>query len=374
MLFSDIIGQIQIKEQLTSMVSNGKIPHALLFLGPPGCGKLTLALALSQYVLCQNRTAEDACGQCPNCLKAQKYIHPDIHFSFPTIGSKATSNDFLDKWREALKTPYFELNDWLQLIGAENKQGNITKDECLQIIKKISLKVFEGSHKILIMWKPELLGKEGNRLLKLIEEPPSNTIFILVAENQEALLNTILSRCQLIKINALSEQEIKEALIKNWQVAPGRAEAVSTISEGNLGQAIKLADSNENDLSKMFLNWMRLCYMGNGVQLVKWVENIAKIGRENQKQFIHYALHFMGELLRVKLIGTRAVKLGEQERETAQKMSGVVGLNQIEHITELLNDCYYHIERNANSKILFLDLSISVHHHLKKKKMEKAQS
>jgi len=347
------------------MVRSGKIPHAMLFLGPAGCGKLALALAVAQYLLCQNRNKDDACGICPACLKAQKNIHPDIHFSFPTIGSKATSNDFLNKWREALQSPYFELNDWLQLMGAANQQGNITKDECLQIIKKISLKTFEGSHKVLIMWKPELLGKEGNRLLKLIAEPPANTVFILVAENQEDLLNTILSRCQLIKINALPPTEIERALIDRWQVEPALARSVASISEGNLGQAVKLSETNENDLSEMFLEWMRLCYKGNGVLLVKWVEKIAGIGRENQKQFIHYALHFMGELLRMKLIGNQGIKLAEKERETAKGMSQVIGLNQLENITQLLNDCYYHVERNANPKILFLDLSISVHNHFK---------
>lgn len=220
MLFSEVIGQESVKAQLKQMASGGRLPHALLFLGPQGSGKLSLAMALAQYLLCENPGADDACGQCNQCNKAGKLIHPDLHFSYPTIGTKAISDHFLVNWRQAMAdNPYLDVNQWLQGIGAENKQGNITKEECVNIIKKLSLKTFENNYKVLIMWLPEFLGKEGNRLLKVIEEPPESTIFILVAEDQELILNTILSRCQIVNIKALSDEEVTEGLVQQQALA-----------------------------------------------------------------------------------------------------------------------------------------------------------
>ncbi|HHS96139.1 MAG TPA: hypothetical protein ENJ45_06070, partial [Phaeodactylibacter sp.] len=220
MLFDQVIGHRTLKAQLCRMAQNAQIPHAQIFFGPEGCGKLALALAFAQYVLCKNKSEADACGQCSACIKAEKLIHPDIHFSFPTVGTKMTSNHYLPQWRDALsQNPYLHANQWLQFIGAENKQGNINVDECNNIIKKLSLKTFEADYKIMIIWLPEYLGKEGNRLLKLIEEPPEKTLFILVAENQERILPTILSRCQLLKVYALSDDEIKSALQQKYPQA-----------------------------------------------------------------------------------------------------------------------------------------------------------
>ena len=179
MQFQQVIGQGKTKEILRSMISSDRMSHALIFLGSEGCGKLALALAFAQYVLCSDKQENDSCGKCSNCIKSAKLVHPDIHYSYPTVGTKVVSTHLLPDWRKAmLENPYLNANQWLQSIGAENKQGNITKDECVEIIKKLSLKIFEGSHKILIMWLPEYLGKEGNRLLKMIEEPPPNTLFL----------------------------------------------------------------------------------------------------------------------------------------------------------------------------------------------------
>ncbi len=366
MQFDQITGQNRLKEQLRSFVNSGRIPHAQIFLGPPGCGKLALALAFAQYVLCENKTPEAACGTCKACVKAQKLIHPDIHFSYPTVGSKKTSNDFLEPWREAVSdNPYMNVNQWLQAIGAENKQGNITTDECVSIVKKLSLKIFEGSHKVLIMWLPEYLGKEGNRLLKLIEEPPENTLFILVAERQELILQTILSRCQLVKVNALSDEDIIAGLLKKQPEAESRVEAIAHLANGNFNEAMNLLAQKENDQATRFLEWMRKCYKGNGVELVKWSESFAGLGRENQKQLIQYALHFLREYLNLKMTGNPQVRLRDQELSTAQNLTKVLSFEQVSQITGLLDDCYYHIERNANPKILFLDLSIKMNKILK---------
>ena len=213
MQFAEVVGQRSVVDSLLRMVSSERIPHALLFLGPEGCGKLTLALALARYLLCERPSAGDCCNECSACLKTGKWIHPDLHFSIPTVGPKATSEAFLTHWRQALaENPYQNVNQWLQRIGAENKQGNITKEECVNIVRKLSLKTVEGRYKILIMWLPEYLGKEGNRLLKLIEEPPADTFFFLVAERQELILNTILSRCQLVHVQPLPDELVAEAV------------------------------------------------------------------------------------------------------------------------------------------------------------------
>ena len=352
------------------MADTDRIPHAQLFLGPPGSGKLALAIAFAQYVLCENRREDAACGQCPACSKNQKLIHPDVHFSFPFIGSKNTSNTFMEDWRKAIiHNPYQDVHQWLQLIGAENKQGNINKEECLNIIRKLSLKSFESKYKVLIMWLPEYLAKEGNRLLKLIEEPPDNTLFILVAENQELILNTILSRCQIVKVNPLSDEEVIEGLVQNAGIDSVTARSIAHIANGNYNEALKLVDHKENDNAKLFLEWMRKCYQGNGVELVKWVENFAGIGRENQKHFVRYALHFMREYMMVKLTGRQNVRLQETELKTAVKLTKVIEFEQIRKISELLDDCFYYIERNANPKILFLDASINMNKILKTKVM-----
>lgn len=364
-------GQTEVKDILGRLVAQGRLPHAMLLLGPPGSGKLALANGLAQYILCENKTETDACGQCNACLKASKRIHPDIHFSFPTVGTNVKSDAFLPQWRGALEdNSYMEVNDWLQIIGAENKQGNINKEECLNIIRKLSLKTFEGSHKVLIMWLPEYLGKEGNRLLKLIEEPPAQTVFILVAEQQELILNTILSRCQVVKVRALRDDEIKEALLEKQAATDENAEAIAQLADGNLNEALKMAQEKENDNADLFLEWMRKCYIGNGVEMVKWVDKFAKLGRENQKHFIRYALHFMREYMVLKMSDQSQVRLRNIELKTAQNLQKVIAFDQIEDIVQLLNDNAYFIERNANPKVLFLDTSIQLNKILKRKKRE----
>ena len=302
MRFSDVIGQATAKSHLRRLVANDRIPHATMLLGFPGSGDLKLALAFAQYVLCENRTEEDACGTCPSCIKTSKWVHPDLHFSFPTVGTNVTSDTHLESWRQALaENPYLNVNQWLQRIGAENKQGNINKEECNQIIRKLSLKTFEGSFKIMLMWLPEYLGKEGNRLLKLIEEPPENTLLLFVAQNQELILNTILSRCQLIKVNRLTTAEVEKGLVNLKNIPVEKARPIAQMAGGNFNEALKIAAQPESDNSALFLDWLRKCYQGNGVELVKWVETLAGLGRENQKQFLQYGLHFMREYTTLRM-------------------------------------------------------------------------
>ncbi len=368
MQFNKVIGQDEVKQLLLEMVSNKRMPHAQIFLGPEGSGKLALALAYAQYVLCENKSEKDACGNCNACNKVEKLIHPDLHFSYPTIGTNAVSTHFLEQWRNAIhENPYLNVNQWLQHIGAENKQGNINKGECVSIIKKLSLKIFEGSHKVLIMWLPEYLGKEGNRLLKLIEEPPENTIFILVAENQELILNTILSRCQIVKVNRLKDEEVIKFMEQKEAIPMADLQSIAHMANGNLNEALLLKEQKENDHAQMFLDWLRKCYKGNGVELVNWVDKFAGIGRENQKQFLRYALHFLREYLALKMLNDRKVRLQPNELQTAEKLMNVIEFGQVQQIAKLFDDCSYYIERNANPKVLFLDASIQVNKILKTK-------
>lgn len=366
MQLSDVIGQTRTKGFLLQLRHSERVPHALLFLGATGGGSLALATAFAQLLQCEQPGEFDSCGVCNACRKAAHFTHPDIHFSFPSIGANAVSTDFLKQWRTALKeSPYFDANTWLQRLGAENKQGNINKDECNAILKKLSLKAFEGRYKILLMWLPEYLGKEGNRLLKLIEEPPEQTIFLLVAENQDQILNTILSRCQLIKTDTLSDDEVANALVAHIDTAPERARQIAFLAGGDYHLARTIAENPDNDDATLLLDWLRKCWKGNGPELVKWTDNFAKLGRENQKQFLQYGLHFLRELMAFGLTGADTLRLRPQELITAQNMSKVLNFEKIISVTALFNDNVYYIERNANPKILFLDTSIQLHQIMK---------
>ena len=385
-----IVGQQRTKDFLASLASSERVPHALLFLSPTGAGGLALAINFAQLLQCERfggvKNPDEAglfeteplptvspatpvfqpCGECSACRKAAQFAHPDIHFSFPSVGTNAVSTDFLKDWRAFLsETPYADVNTWLQRLGADNKQGNINKEECNAILKKLSLKAFEGRYKILVMWLPEYLGKEGNRLLKLIEEPPEQTIFLLVAENQDLILNTILSRCQLVKLEPLSDEAVAEGLMEFRGLNQERARQIAFLSGGDFGAALQAADAPVTDDAQLLLDWLRKCWRGHAVEMVRWTEEFAKLGRENQKQFLHYGLHFLREMLSLVSTGSAAMRLRPEELATAQNMAKVLDFEKIMQIVELINDNIYYIERNANPKILFLDTSIQMHQIMK---------
>ncbi|MEY3239403.1 MAG: hypothetical protein RIR11_841 [Bacteroidota bacterium] len=360
------MAQQQTKAFLQRLSDEGRVPHALLLLGNTGAGSLELGLWLARFLMCEQAGAQGPCGTCNACRKSVQHVHPDIHFSYPTIGTNAVSTDFIKQWRAAItENPFMDVNMWLQLIGAENKQGNINKEECNAIIKKLSMRIFEGKYKILLMWRPEFLGKEGNRLLKLIEEPPEQTQFILIAENTEDILPTVLSRCQIVKLDALSDEEIIAGLVERRNMPTDRARNIAFLADGDLRQALQLADNEANDDSAFLLDWLRKCWRGHGPEMVSWTEQFAKMGRENQKQFIQYSLHFLRELMSLVATGQTQLRLPTNELTTAQNMSKVLNIEKIGNIVEILNDNAYYIERNANPKILFLDTSIRVHEIMK---------
>ncbi|ASZ10486.1 DNA polymerase III subunit delta' [Chitinophaga pendula] len=376
MLFSDIIGQENISQHLIQSIQQNRLGHALLLLAPEGAGGLPLGLALTQYLVCEDKQENGACGRCSACIKASQYIHPDIHFSYPVIprkpGDKPVSTDYVAEWREFINSfPYGNAYDWLQFIGAENKQGNITALECQDIIRKLSLKSFESGYKILLMWMPEYLGNEGNRLLKLIEEPPPDTLFILVAENQEQILATILSRTHLIKINPLPKPILVDALVHRSNATPARAQQVATIAMGNYREALSLLQHAEDDYHELLRTWLNFIFTGNKPSLQQWIENIssAKMGREKQKQFLRYFINLLEHTVRLQYLDKAQLAFSDDEVDFAAKLQKLANLQQIEQICTALDNACYYIERNANGKILFHALSIQLQYIFRKKEL-----
>jgi DNA polymerase III subunit delta' len=402
MQFKDVIGQLNVKQQLLELVRHNRLSHALLFLGKEGTGALSLAMAFAQYIVCETvngkatasaasllfndplptpdspltphdsrlTTHPDSCGTCPACSKSQKLVHPDIHFSYPVIprkaGDKPVSTDFISEWREFIQQyPYGNAYDWLQFIGAENKQGNITAHECNDIIHKLNLKSFESEYKILLMWMPEYLGNEGNKLLKLIEEPPANTLFILVAENESQVLPTILSRCQLVKIPLLTTDDIALALTERAKQPAEHARQVASISEGNYREALQLLQHAEEDWQDLLRDWLNATLKTGPAAQVKWIEEIAKLGREKQKQFLRYFNHLLQQSIRLGVMtknNGNGPLLPEKERDFALRLNKMADISQQQAIIEELDKAAYYIERNAHAKMLFHALTIKLYH------------
>jgi DNA polymerase-3 subunit delta' len=368
MSFRNVIGQSGIKHNLIELVQHNRLSHALLFLGNEGSGALPLALAFAQYIVCEKLPRQDdACGICPSCVKAQQLVHPDIHFTYPVIpkksGDKPVSSDYGSEWREFIgQYPYGNAYDWLQFIGAENKQGNITSNECNDIIRKLSLKSFESGYKILLLWMPEYLGNEGNKLLKLIEEPPPDTLFILVAENESLILPTILSRTQLVKIPAPETADIEKALTERDKVPADQARRIAVICEGNYHEALLLTRHAEDDWQGMLREWLNAILKTGPVAQVKWIDEISKSGRERQKQFLRYFSHLLEQAIRLRYIDAARLQLPDNEKDMALRLNKIADVSQQKAIIEELDRAAYYIERNANAKMLFHALTIKLYH------------
>lgn len=372
MFFKEVIGQNELKTKLAGMVSAGKFPHAVMLAGPSGNGGLPIALALAQYLQCESRIENDSCGECASCTKNKKLIHPDVYFTYPVIKPEKKkdppiSADYIKEWRTAIaENPYHNYNDWMQAIGAENKQGNITADECRQIIQHLNLKTFESQYKVQIIWLAEFLGNEGNILLKQIEEPPPNTVFILLVENIELVLNTILSRTQVIKVGPIEDGAMIAELRHRFEMDETNAKRIARISDGNFDTALTLS-SGDDDLSDRELRkWLLCCFnlkqkpTGTNTQnLVEWIETIAKAGRENQKIFLRYSLFFLRECSLIAMTGN-SEKLDGEELTFATRLSERLGVEQLEELNSIINKLHYHIERNANPKILFMSTSFKI--------------
>jgi DNA polymerase-3 subunit delta' len=364
MQFKDIVGQHHIKAHLIRTVKDDRISHAQLFLGPEGSGSLALALAYAQYINCLDKPEDDSCGVCSSCRKFQKIIHPDLHFSYPFFAKhkEDTALTFIEEWRKAfLQNPYLGLDEWRNQLDAENKQANINIAECHSIIQKLSLKPFESEYKILIMWLPEFLDKEGNALLKIIEEPAQKTLFLLVAQNQDQLLNTILSRTQIVKIPKQRKEDVSSFLVEKEGVNEDKAQQIAYLSNGNLQAALNFISNDENDFHELMVKWLRNCFSNNGLSIISDVENeLSKMGRENQKNLLKYGVHLMRECLLFLAETPGLIHLPAKELEFISKFSTILNLAKAEAIANELEKAHYHIERNANPKILFLDVSLNL--------------
>ncbi|MBL4905119.1 MAG: DNA polymerase III subunit delta' [Flavobacteriaceae bacterium] len=370
MHFNDILGQESIKKHLKTSADNGRIPHAQLFVGKEGSGTLPMAIAYAKHLLCATSENKEACE-----LKCTNLAHPDLHFAFPvttndSIKKHPVSDLFITDWRSFLKKhPYGSLYNWLQYIGVENKQGMIGVDEAEKIVKSLRLKSYEGGFKIMIIWMAEKMNiSAANKLLKLIEEPPEKTVFILITENEELIINTIKSRCQAVYFPALSEENISDSLIKREQISKNLAVKTAQQSEGNYNKALQILESNSSDVifEEWFITWVRAAFKAKGnaavvQQLVSWSDAIAKSGRETQKRFLAYCLQFFRQAMLLNYKSEGLVFLETQTQGfDLRKFAPFIHGGNILNIEKEVNDALYHIERNGNAKIILLDLSIKL--------------
>jgi DNA polymerase-3 subunit delta' len=381
MLFSEILGQEHIKNHLTKSADFGRVPHAQLFAGPEGSGTLPMAIAYAQYLLCKNTEGENSNGNESCNLKFKNISHPDLHFVFPVattdkIKKHPLSKNFMEEWRQLVdKQPYGNLFDWYRILGIDNKQGQIGVDEALDIVKSLSLKSYEGGYKVMLIWMAEKLNTAAaNKLLKLIEEPPNKTVFILIAEDEEQIINTIRSRCQVLHFPPLAEGVINKALLKNYQRPEPDAIKIAHQSNGNYNKACDLvySDSEDTQFEDWFVFWIRSAFKAKGNKsaihdLISWSETIAKTGRETQKQFLNFCLDFFRQALLLNYKADSLVFIEPKSSFKLEKFAPFVHGNNIMEISEELQDAIYHIERNGNSKIILTDLSIKLTRLLHKK-------
>ena len=320
MLFANIVGQQAVKKRLIQAVKEQRISHAQLFLGPQGSGSLPLAIAYACYIACENKQSEDSCGQCPSCIKYQKLVHPDLHFVFPLALLKdiKTSSDKIREWRElVLRNPYITLFEWIENLQAENKQAIIGGEESAEILRKLNLTSYETGYKTVIIWYPEKMNPTAaNKLLKILEEPPAKTLFILVCENEDQLLRTITSRTQIVKIPKIKDEDLIKDLCEKYNLNMESAQTITNLADGNYSEALLLVSENENTEQNLlyFQKFMRASLKFDTKAVLAWIDDISKAGRERQKNFISYALHVIRESLILNSNATTLKKLTDSPR------------------------------------------------------------
>ena len=367
MFFKDIIGQEEAKKRLIKEINEGKIAHARLFCGSEGIGKLPLAIAYARYLSCEHPSHEDACGTCPNCIKYNNLAHPDLHFVFPVIKKKnkeTTSDDYLTEWRELMKeNPYFNLRTWVDRMGAENQQAQIFVKESDEIIRKLSLKSSQGGYKIMIIWLPEKMNVEcSNKLLKLLEEPPAQTIFLLISEAPNMLLETILSRTQRFNINGIEEGKIAEVLQTQYGIQPNDAINIAHRCEGNFLKALETIHLNEENefFFESFIALMRLSYQLKVRDMKLWSENISSIGRERQKNFLTYCLRMVRENFMYNFHESSITYLSPEEQNFSTRFSPFINERNVIGIMTELEEAQRHIEQNVNARMVFFDFALKM--------------
>lgn len=377
MQFKDVIGQEAVKQRLIASVRDNHVSHAQLFLGPAGCGKLPLALAYAQYILCPNRTETDSCGVCPTCQKMQKLVHPDLHFVVPTattkkIKSNPESDLFMEEWRDYVvqNQGYVDTSSWYTYLDVENKQGYMSVRDAASLLRKLSMKSYEGEYKIAIIWMAEKMRVDtANKLLKLLEEPPEKTVFLLIAEDQEELLATIKSRTALVKIPSIDLSSIEAALKSRLGCEEQQAHNAAMISEGNWITAChSVQDSEEHKyFFTTFQQWMRLCFRSAYSELIDFSGNIKTLGREKQKELLDYGLRIIRNALMFNNNLGEIVMLPDDEKKFNANFAPFVNPANLAQIAELFEEAIRHIERNGNAQIVFTDVSFKMIALLKKK-------
>lgn len=372
MRFKDVIGQEEAKKRLTDMADEGRLPHALMFCGPNGSGKMALALAFATYLLCEHHDgAADSCGECRQCAMLRKWEHPDLHFVFPTIklpsmGSdhKPVSDDFARQWHTLLANgPYFSMNQWMETIGAENQQAIITAGESDELTRKLSLKSSQGGYKVALIWLPERMNADcANKLLKLIEEPPADTVFLMVSEEPDKLLDTIRSRTQRIDIRRIDNESMTQALAERRGLDEATATRVARMAGGDWLRAIEsLEADNENEMFlDLFQQLMRLAYMRRVKELKQWSDTMQGLGREKQKRFLAYLLRMARENFIYNFGRPELVYMTQREEDFARGFAPFVNENNILQINDLTNKAIRDIGQNANAKIVFFDFALQM--------------
>lgn len=366
MRFADIPAQGSAKATLTTMVDSGRLPHALMLLGHEGTGGLPMGLALAAYLFCTQRTGFDACGQCADCSKVARLEHPDLHYSFPAVppasGKKALSSYYRQEFRDFVKqTPWGTVTDWLSAISSEGKAGNIPAEETRDIIDALSLKSYEGGQKVMLLWRPEYLGKEGNILLKLIEEPPVGTVLIFVAENTEDILPTILSRVQVVRLAPIPAADIADALSSQAGADPRRAATLAPLAAGSYTEALRLLRHPERELFAEFRPWMLAVFLNRGLDLAKAADDLSKDGREGIRAFLEYAVHLLSAVVRHRHAPSLPLTLPSDEAKFVQDLArNPISHEAIARMTDAIGETAYRVERNASSKAQLLALGIQL--------------
>lgn len=368
MFFKDVIGQDEIKNKLIFEINKGRIPHAQLFCGLEGVGKLPLAIAYARYICCSNPTETDACGFCPSCIKFNKLIYPDLHFVYPVIkkkgGKDTVSDDYITQWRRfVLSNPYFSLKHWINEMGAENQQAKIYTKESDEIFRKLNLKSSEGGYKIMIIWLPERMNQEcSNKLLKLLEEPPAQTLFLLVSEAPEFILPTILSRMQRLNIRPIAEESIARILQTQFRLQEIDAVNIARVSNGNFLQAMEAIHLNEENklFFELFINLMRLSYQRKIKEMRQWSEQVASLGRERQKNFLDYCQRMIRENFIYNFHQKELLYMNTEEMNFASRFAPFVNERNVVEIMKELSEAQIHVEQNVNPKMIFFDFSLKM--------------
>ena len=365
MLFSQVVGQKNLKTHLINEINHDKVGHAQMFIGKPGYGGLPLALAFVQYLLCENKKKSDSCGECRSCSKVQKLQHPDLSFSFPSVQKiSKVSDKLLLEWRgQVLESPYFDLNMWINRIDNKGRRPVISKDESVEIIRRLALKPYEGGYKVLLIWMPEEMHTTcSNSLLKVLEEPPKKTVFILVAESSEKIPQTIISRTQIVTVPRVKVDPMSAFLQSEKKVVSTIAESISARVDGDLIEAIDILRDNEglDENKTLFVGLMRVCYKKNVLGMMSWAESAAAISNEHQKRFLKYALHMFRQSMLRNYTEKHLTKVSKEEDEFLINFAKFITGNNIVDFMKAFNDGHYQLERNANSKILFTNLCFQV--------------